>query len=416
MKVVLSRDFCALIVSVAVVGLGIGATLPLVALALTQAGYGSHIVGMLAAAQAGGGLIVAPFSARIAARFGARHVISGAVCVASLATMSMQFSVDPLVWAPLGMLSGAALMLLFTISEAWVNQLADDRSRGRIVAIYATIFTLFQMAGPLLVSQIGDRPGSRFAICGAIFLLALPGLSLMRVAPSTGHDGATHSAWRTVLPRMPALVIGAGFFALFDTLSLALLPLLAIHHGVAVEVAVVFGSAILLGDTAFAFVLGWLADRFGRARVHLGAGLVVALLLPMLPASIETPWLRWPLLVILGAAAGGIYTLSLAAIGERFRGPALVTASSLIGASWSVASFFGPMIAGTLMRIAGPDALIGVLFAGVLAFIAAHGWEQRAARAIGTVRQTNLKSSTRAEPSRGTRRNRSGSHPPGTTP
>ena len=39
-------------------------------------------------------------------------------------------------------------MLLFTIGEAWVNQLANDSTRGRVVAIYATNFTLFQMALP----------------------------------------------------------------------------------------------------------------------------------------------------------------------------------------------------------------------------------------------------------------------------
>ena len=397
MKVIFTRDFFALIVSVAVVGLGTGATLPLTALALTQAGYGSHIVGMLTAAQAGGGLAVVPVAARITARLGARRTIIGTVWVVSLATLAMQFTDHPLVWVPLRVLAGAALMLLFTIGEAWVNQLADDRSRGRIVAIYTTNFTLFQMAGPLLVSQIEDQTAWRFALCGAIFLLALPGLSLTRIASSGEPDDSPHGAWQAVLPRMPALVLGAGFFALFDTLALSLLPLFAIDHGVAMEVAVLFGSAILLGDTACAFALGWLADRIGRARVHLGAAIVVALLLPTLPFIVAVPWLRWPVFVVLGAAAGGIYTLSLAAVGERFRGPALVTASSLIGASWSVASFFGPMIAGTLMRTAGPDALIGVLFAGVASFIASHLWEQRAGRRRAEDRAAH----ERAEPSAG---------------
>jgi MFS family permease len=296
----------------------------------------------------------------------------------------MQLMANLVAWTIMRAIAGAALMLLFTITEAWVNQLADDRSRGRIVALYATHFTLFQMAGPLLVSVIANYPAWRFALCGTIFLLALPGLWAMRTASTTARPTGNepHGAWQTVLPRMPALVVGAGFFALFDTLALSLLPLFAIHHGVALELAVVFSSAILLGDTACAFALGWLADHVGRARVHLGAALVVALLLPTLPVIATRPWLCWPVLIILGAAAGSIYTLSLAAIGERFRGPALVTASSLIGASWSVASFLGPMIAGTLMRATNPDALIGVLFASVIVFICAHLWEQRAARRV----------------------------------
>ncbi|MGN4225128.1 MFS transporter, partial [Burkholderia gladioli] len=72
MKTILTRDFLALILSVAVVGLGTGATLPLTALALTEAGHGTGVVGMLTAAQAGGGLAIVPFVTWLTRRYGAR--------------------------------------------------------------------------------------------------------------------------------------------------------------------------------------------------------------------------------------------------------------------------------------------------------------------------------------------------------
>jgi MFS family permease len=382
MKGILSRDFLALILSVAVVGLGLGATLPLTALALTQAGYGTGIVGLMTAMQAGGGLAVAPFASRVAARCGARETIVGTVIVAALSTIAMQFTVDLWLWAVLRLLCGAALMLLFTIGEAWVTQLADDSTRGRVVAIYATNFTLFQMTGPVLVSVIGGLPSMRFAICGAIFLLALPALASIRGTPHTLASGdGEHGDWRQVLPRMPALVIGTGFFALFDTLALSLMPLFAMSHGINEEVGVLFASAILFGDTTMQFPIGWLADRIGRAKVHAGAGVVVVLLLPLLPWAMPHPWICWPLLFVIGAAAGSIYTLSIVACGERFRGPMLVSATAIVGASWSVASFGGPMIAGTLMQRVGADALIGVLTVAAGAFLVAAWWERRASSA-----------------------------------
>ncbi|WP_404988914.1 MFS transporter [Caballeronia sp. LZ003] len=381
MKGILSRDFLALILSVAVVGLGLGATIPLTALALTQAGFGTGIVGLMTAMQAGGGLAVAPFASRVASRLGARGTIVGAVIVAAFATIAMQFTVNLWLWAVLRFLCGAALMLLFTIGEAWVTQLADDSTRGRVVAIYATSFTLFQMTGPMLVSAIGGWTSARFAVCGAIFLLALPALASIRGTPHTlaSHDEhATAGDWRHVLPRMPALVIGTGFFALFDTLALSLMPLFAISHGVGADVGVLFASAILFGDTLMQFPIGWLADRIGRTKVHVGAGVVVTLLLPLLPWAVEYPWLCWPLLFVTGAAAGSVYTLSIVACGERFRGTALVSATAIVGASWSVASFGGPIIAGTLMDRVSPDALIGVLVVAAAAFLGAAAWEKRA--------------------------------------
>ncbi|HZZ13305.1 MAG TPA: MFS transporter [Paraburkholderia sp.] len=377
MKVIFTRDFLALILSVAVVGLGSGATLPLTALALTQAGYGTDVVGLLTAAQAGGGLVVVPLAGWIAARFGGRPTIVGAVLVVAVATALMQFTSNLWLWAVLRVLCGAALMLLFTIGEAWVNQLADDATRGRVVAIYATNFTLFQMAGPVLVSQIAGYAHWRFFICGAIFLLALPMLGAIRKTPAASEeDHAAHGSWRQVLPQMPALVVGTGFFALFDTIALSLLPLFAMAHGIASEVAVLFAFALLLGDTTMQFPIGWLADRLGRERVHIGCGVVVVLLLPFLPWAVAFPWLCWPLLYVLGAAAGAIYTLSLVACGERFRGAALVSASSLVGASWSAASFGGPLLAGALMKSVGDDAVVGVLLLAAGGFLFAVWWER----------------------------------------
>ncbi|WP_233862363.1 MFS transporter [Paraburkholderia adhaesiva] len=376
MKTVLSRDFLALILSVAVVGLGSGATIPLTALALAEAGHGTSIVGLLTAAQALGGLAIVPLTAWISTRFGHRAVIVGAVSAVAAATALMQLSADLWIWAALRVICGAALMLLFTIGEAWVNQLANDATRGRVVAIYATTFTLFQMAGPVLVSQIAAYTAWRFVLCGAIFLVALPMLAAMRSNPQGTGQHEPHGSWRNVLPAMPALVVATGFFALFDTLALSLLPLFAIGHGITSEVAVLFASVVLLGDTTMQFPIGWLADKLGRERVHALAGVVVAALLPLLTLVMDMPWLRWPLLFVLGAAAGSIYTLAIVACGERFEGAALVSASAIVNTSWSAASFAGPIVTGALMEHAGHDAMPWVLFVGALVFLGALRWER----------------------------------------
>jgi MFS family permease len=376
MKTVLTRDFLALILSVAVVGIGYGATLPLTALALAEAGHGSAVIGLLTAAQAFGGLAVAPLAGWVSRRFSNRQVIVGAVLVVAFATASMQATANLWTWALLRMICGAALMLLFTIGEAWVNELADDASRGRVVAIYATTFTLFQMTGPVLVSQIAGYAAWRFAICGAIFLIALPMLAAMRSQNEPAGTHEPHGSWRDVLPQMPALVLATGFFALFDTIALSLLPLFAIGHGVGSEMALLFASVALFGDTTMQIPVGWLADKLGRERVHVLAGVVVAVLLPLLPFAVTTPWLCWPLLFVLGAAAGAIYTLAIVACGERFQGLALVSASAIVSASWSAASFAGPIVTGVLMEHAGPDAMLWVLFAAVLFFLGALRWER----------------------------------------
>jgi MFS family permease len=372
------RDFLALVVSIGVVGLGLGATIPLTALTLSQRGADTGIIGLITAVSALGILATAPFVTGWVRRWGARLTMMGAVAAAALATALMQCTDSPPAWALLRLVFGGAMGVLFTIGEAWVNRLAPGASRGRVVALYTTSFTLFQLMGPAMVASLHASVAWPFAACAALFLLALPGLALIDDAGQNPADEeGGHERWQLVLPRMPMIVAGAAFFALFDTLALSLLPLYALRQGMDTERALLSATVVLIGDTGLQFALGWLADHVGRGRVHVGCGVAVGLLLPTLPFAAAIPWLWWTLLPLLGGAAGGIYMLSLVACGERFSGAALVTESALVNVSWGVGSSTGPLLAGVLMHSAGIHALPAVLWAGVALFLLSALWERR---------------------------------------
>ncbi|MET3134269.1 MFS family permease [Oxalobacteraceae bacterium GrIS 1.11] len=371
------RDFSALVISIGVVGLGLGATMPLTALTLDQRGVGTDVIGLITAISALGILAASPFVSGWVARFGPRGAMVGSVWVAALTTAAMQLSDSLAIWALLRFLFGAALGVLFTVGEAWVNRLAPDHSRGRVVAMYTTSFTLLQLVGPALVALFNARIGWSFAACGALFLLALPGLALIDNHGPAPEAEARRVPWRAILPRMPMIVVGAAFFALFDTLALSLLPLYAMRHGVGTDLALLSASAILVGDTALQFAFGWLADHFGRARVHAACGVMVCLLLPLMPLAVGIPWLWWTLLVALGAFAGAIYMLALVACGERFSGHSLTSASAIVNATWGLASGAGPLLTGVLMRVAGINALPAVMWGGAAIFVASALWEWR---------------------------------------
>jgi MFS family permease len=298
----------------------------------------------------------------------------GAVIAAGVATALMECTDSLLAWGFLRLVFGAAMGVLFTIGEAWINRLAPGNSRGRVVAMYTTSFTLFQLVGPALVAGLEGKVSLPFAACGALFLFALPGLALITDSPQ-GHEDEPHVAWQTVLPKMPMIVVGAAFFALFDTLALSLLPLYALRHGIATELALLSATVVLVGDTALQFIFGWLADHFGRARVHTFCGVAVCVLLPLLPLAAGIPWLWWTLLLMLGANAGAIYMLSLVACGERFQGQSLVAASAVVNASWGIASSSGPLLTGVLMQTVGINALPAVLWTGAAIFVFSAWWE-----------------------------------------
>jgi MFS family permease len=371
------RDFAAVTFSVAVLGLGLGSTLPLTALVLNARGVGPDVVGWMVAASALGGIAGTLAAPAATLRFGRRPVMLGCVALAAGSVMPLQFATSLWSWTVLRLLFGASMAPLFVLGEAWINALPSDAVRGRVVAIYTTSFTICQVMGPLLTNALSHFPQSVFLICGAVFLLGAPGIALARDDKGLIKDYARNelpsekdasASWLAIARKAPAIIAGAAFFAAFDTIVLSFLPLVALKDGFSQNRALTAAAVVMAGDATLQFAGGALADRFGRARVHLICGVLMCLLLPLLPVMLRLPVLWAVYLYVLGGVAGAIYTLSLVASGEYYSGAALLRASGLIALTWNVAGTVGPIATGVAMRLVGNWGVSAVLWLVAVGF------------------------------------------------
>lgn len=357
----LRADFVGLSAAIAMVGLALGTVLPLTALNLSNAGHSTGLIGGLLAAHAVGLMLALPLTSPAVSAWGAARVLPWTSAAAAVACMLLQHAQSP--WAVGAGLAGLGVLLgvVFNLVETWLNEILPEASRGRWVAIHCTVFTLFQLSGPLLLQVL--PAGHAYHACGLLLLLSLPAYRWLR--PRTlgvqNHEAMPRTWWR-MLALAPAVVWSTVLFALFDAVVLGILPLYARQLGLLEAQALMSVSVVLAGDAALEWPVGWLADRFGRARIHRGCAVTLAVAALLLPWAVgHLAW--WPLLFLLGGAAGGIYVLSLMACGQRFKGRALLQMTSLLGAGWGAAGSAGPWLTGWLMEFNGTWALPLVLFA-----------------------------------------------------
>jgi MFS family permease len=365
------RDFAAVTFSVAVLGLGLGSTLPLTALVLNARGFGPEVVGWMVAASALGGIAGTLAAPAATIRFGRRPVMLGCVALAAGSVMPLQYVTSLWGWTALRLVFGASMAPLFVLGEAWINTLPRDAVRGRVVAIYSTSFTVCQVMGPLLTDAVSHFPDSVFLICGGVFLLGAPGIALARdddgltaqyARDESQSEKDANASWLAILRRAPAIIAGAAFFAAFDSIVLSFLPLVALNEGFSQIRALAAAAVVMAGDATLQFVAGALADRFGRARVHVICGGLMCLLLPLLPIMLRMPVWWAVYLYLLGGVAGAVYTLSLVASGDYFSGAALLRASGLIALTWNVAGTVGPIATGVAVRLVGSSGVAAVLW------------------------------------------------------
>lgn len=370
------RDFFTVTISVAILGIGWGVTLPLTSLILTQRGYGTDIIGWISVATALGGVAGTLLTPAIAARLGRRNTMLACLLLAMVSLAPLD-AIDALPgWAALRFVFGFSMAPFFVLGESWINEIAPDALRGRLVAVYTTTFTLCQIVGPLLANVLIDLPDYAFVLCGLIFALGAPGLLAGRAdvlpgrAATAAHGKEAQAGWLVIARTAPAILVGTIFFAAFDHIALSFLPLFAMDHGLTQSRALASASIVLAGDACLQYLAGHLADRYGRLRVHRACGVLVCLMLPLMPLLVNVPWVWVVFLFLLGGAAGAIYTLAMVASGEMFHGAALVRAAALISLMWNVGASTVPLGTGTAMQWWGSGAMVWLLWGVAALFVA----------------------------------------------
>jgi MFS family permease len=351
-----TRNLIAACAAITVFGFAFGMTYPLLSLILESRGVSSDMIGINSAMMPIGILLfssVIPFAAK---RFGARNVAITAAIVTALVILSYKVFDTLAAWFLIRLVQGMTISTLFVLSEAWIVGSAGDQNRGKIVAIYASVLSGSFGAGPLLISFIGIEGWTPFVLGAAVVAIGAIPFIFIREETHAEPEETHASGILGFAPRAPMLLAAVGTFAVFDAASLSLFPVYGIQNGLDLATSANILTALILGNVLLQFPIGWLCDKFPHRFVLAGCALITALALVFLPGVIDSE-LKWPLLILMGTAGYGVYTVSLAALGNRFSGIDLVNGSASFALVWGFGALFGSVSGGWAMLGFGPHGL-----------------------------------------------------------
>ncbi|MER2372428.1 MFS transporter [Photorhabdus laumondii] len=335
--------------SVAVIGIVIGLTIPMIALRLNSQGIDELYIGLISAAPALGVLLSAPVVQKIVALVGKKHVMMIATGVSAGSLLPLLGSLPMELLFPLRLVTGAASGLMICLGETWINELSEENKRGRVLAVYTTVFTVSQLLGPSIIAFYGIADKTPILICTLIHIFSL--VLFVMVDQKKGDElpqyGKKSNFSIVQFVRIaPAICGGVLFFSFFDGTILSMFPIYGMSCGYTEAVAALMISVVLAGDAVMQLPFGWLADHMNRMRLYQICGVATLGASALLPFVMTYQYLIWPLLIVLGATAGAIYTIALVQIGQYFSGNDLIVANAAAAMLWGIGSLFGPLLAG----------------------------------------------------------------------
>jgi MFS family permease len=374
-------SLAAAIASVTVFGLSVGQSGPLLPLLLEARGTDVTLNGLNAGAVFTG-VIVGPLLAPRGMRMiGVRNFLLMCFGIDIAITLALKAFDSLAAWFVLRALLGLVGSSIFTSGEAWINQLAGNKGRGRIIGIYASALSAGFGAGPLVLSLTGIDGWSPFVVNAAITAFAvLPLLGAGRGSERFGRERGASPL--TMFARAPLIVGVVALFGLFEAALMSLLPIWGVRIGLSVTLAATTLSAVYFGSIVLQTLIGWLSDRWSRVQALRLCGVVGLLGALLLSSTAPSLWVLYGILFVWGGIASGIYPVALSIAGDRFRGTELVTVNAAIIIAYGLGGLVGPALGGVAMDTWNPQGLLWlfVLLFAVLLVATSYSRSATAAR------------------------------------
>jgi MFS family permease len=328
------------------------------------------ISSLISAAYYVGFLFGSKFTLEALARVGHIRVYSALASILCAAMIGAGLLAQPLMWVALRFVAGVSLAGIYVVAESWLNDLADNDNRGRLMAIYNVVASAGFGVGQLLISRFDARNALGYAFAAILTSLAIAPVSLSEKSSPPIITEKVHLSMRELAKVVPT---GAGACLLVGIAHGAMFGMAAVYAtrvGLSIRQTGLFLIAPMIGGVIFQWPISSASDDIDRRAVGVVAavGAMVAGALLLLGSPDRT--MAFVLIGLLGGASYPLYSIAGAYTNDWVQPEHVNAAASQLIVLYGVGAIVGPFVAGGLMIAGGPR---GYLWALILlhGFIAA---------------------------------------------
>jgi MFS family permease len=338
----------ALFLGLALIMVGNGLQGPLLALRAEAEGFDLVVSGLIMAGYFVGFFAGSRYAEYAVTKVGHIRVFAGLASTASSTAIIHAVWVNPFSWVLLRMVFGLCMAGIYVVIESWLNDLATNKTRGRLLAAYMVV-TMAGLSGGQMLVGLGSATGFTLFVVASV----LVSVSLVPVTLSAASGPPLSVPEPMGLADLVDIVPTGAVTSFMNGLATgALLP--------------------LFGAWMFQWPIGTISDKVSRrgvlAVVCLAGSTMSALLALVEPGSGAS----YVLMFFLGGTLFPMYSLSIAYTNDWLPPGKTMGASATLVRVNAGGAVLGPIIGATLMAVVAPSSLywlISVSFGAVTTYV-----------------------------------------------
>jgi MFS family permease len=328
---------------------------------------------------------------RLVTKVGHIRVFAAFASMASLSSLVHVVFVDPYVWIFARFLTGFSMIGIFIIVESWLNDRANNKTRGKVLSLYMLVTYVGMALGNLLLNVSDPRYYEPFILISLLFSIALiPILLTKRKPPKFRKNSAIKikelfkiSPFGTV----SMFCTGFIFAPIFSLLSV---------YAVSMKLGIFETSLLLVGvmlaGALFQWPIGSLSDKYDRRKIIIGSSLAAiifslsAIFASGVGSSLSNLFIEstvsfnyfstamdktrlFIFVILLAGVTLPLFSLNLALVNDYIPKEKFVAAGSGLNIIFGLGAMAGPIMCSILMHFLGPNGFFVHLLIFLFAII-----------------------------------------------
>ena len=260
---------------------------------------------------------------------------------------------SPIVWILMRSSTGFCFAGLYVVAESWLNGLATNTFRGRLLAMYNVVTIGAYGAGQLLVFNFDARTLTGFAFAAVVSSLAVIPVVMSEQAATPNVDNHTHITMRELAKIVPT---GAGTILLVGLAHggmLGMAVIFATREGLSVGRVGILIAAINLGGMALIWPISSASDDLDRRIIGVLSSLAVIVLGLVMLTQTPSSWLTTALLFAIGGFSFPLYAVGGAYTNDWVSQEQMGAAASQLVTLYGFGAMIGPLVAAPFLDIIG---------------------------------------------------------------
>lgn len=336
-----------------------------------QEGFSETTLGLLGTGWAAGfvaGCLLAP---KMVQRVGHVRAFGTFAAIAAIVALLSGLLIETFSWIVLRVVTGFAMAGALMIIESWLNEKADNDTRGTVFGLYMIVSFAAVTGGQMAVAFGETSNASLFMVTGILFCFALIPTAMSTASSPKPLASASLDLW-TLYATSPVAVAACLLIGVANGAWGTLGPVYGSQIGLSnFDIALMMSLAMIAG-AVMQLPLGRLSDRLDRRHVLAGAAFAAAGL--ALAIAVFQPRVGTVVLAMTaayGAFAYTLYSIAVAHANDHARPEDFVKVSGGLLLLFGIGTMIGPLIGSTAMELLTPES---VFAATVLPHVAIGGY------------------------------------------